>query len=350
MQRISWLSVPLAVVGLTVSTASLAQNDRIELFTDQEMTTCGLVHDGPAIRSIYMFHTGSALVTASEFSVPKPACWTGATYVGETIADGLLSIGNSQTDLSIAYGTCALPPVYLGRIDYAVAGTAPSCCMISAAPAQTSPPGIWVVDCSFQQRFGAPGAQVTVNPTAACPCDVPPPPPPPPAPSRIELFTDDGMAGCGLLDDVPAVRSVYMFHTGAGQATGSEFSAPKPDCWTGATYLADVISPGVLTIGNSQTDLSVAYLGCQNLPVYIGRIDYTTTGVAPECCRYAISQAPLATPPGIWIVDCNFEEQSVPSAGGVTIHPTSACPCDLSPPLRVENTTWGRIKSMYHGK
>ena len=67
-------------LALCFSTAHASvRDDRFSLWADDEMTYCSLVST-PGVRSVYMFHTSSEMVTAVRFSAPKPACWTGADF------------------------------------------------------------------------------------------------------------------------------------------------------------------------------------------------------------------------------------------------------------------------------
>ncbi len=341
------------VLSLNWAAVSSAQrDDRISLWADDDRTYCGLIAT-PGIVSVYMFHTGSEPASALQFSAPKPECWRGATWMADVITSGFLAIGNSQTDLSIAYTGpvigCLQPPIYLGRIDYVVSDSTPSCCVYRVAPAPTSPPAIWVADCHYQVHEVFAGSGVTINPNSSCPCHVgPPPPPPPPPPSdpTITLYADRDMASCALFD-AAGVRSIHIFHTGSPSATGSQFAAPLPACWSGATWVGDHIEPPFLSLGNSQTDLSIAYAGCVEPPLYLGRIYYLSSGTSKACCEH-LPRA-VAGEPGVWIADCDYETHALPAGAGVMINPIGDCPCGETP-VSVQETTWGRIKAMYSNR
>jgi hypothetical protein len=338
-------AISIAIALSIPATEAPARDDKISLWADADRAYCAIAST-PGVHSVHIFHTGSEMATASRFSAPKPACWTGATWIGDFIQPSFLALGSSQTDLSVVYqgaiGACTLPTVYIGRIDYLVSSTSPPCCDYEVLPVPTSPPGIWVVDCYFIEYQASAGSGVIVNPTVTCPCPVAPPNP---GDAGIALFADAEMSSCSLTDTDAGVKSVHMFHTGSPTTMGVQFSAPLPACWTGATWLADHIAAPFLFLGNSQTDLSIVYGTCHEPPIYLGRVDFYSTGVAGDCCEYAASAA--AGTGGITVVDCNFETQLVPSTGRVVINPTPDCPCDSEPPVSVQKTTWGKIKAMY---
>ncbi|MDH5269322.1 MAG: hypothetical protein OEY32_05290 [Candidatus Krumholzibacteria bacterium] len=177
MRRLLPLSLALALLA----SAARAQSDaRIELYSDDLSSPCSLIDTRPGPRSVFIYQTGTFVAAASEFSVRLPSCWTGAAYVGEAIDPSLLAIGNPQTDLSVAYGGCRVPPVYIGRVDFFASGIASACCVFRAQP---SPSGLLVVDCAFETHAIVAGPGITINPDETCPCNVAPPPPPPPPPS-----------------------------------------------------------------------------------------------------------------------------------------------------------------------
>src|SRR5882672_5031962 len=107
------------------STPALAQLDKIELFSDASMTSCEL-NDQAGPRSVYVYLTGTATATAVRFKAALPACWVGATFVGDVTS--FTTIGDSQVDMSVAFGLCLTPPVLVDQINFFSAGTASACC------------------------------------------------------------------------------------------------------------------------------------------------------------------------------------------------------------------------------
>jgi len=347
MRRPLILSLPLL---LLVSVAHAQGNSYIQLFTDDAQSPCSLVDRQPGTRSIFMYQMGNEVVAASEFSVPVPACWTGASYVGEAISPALLAIGSTQTDLTVSYVGCQAPPVYIGHVDFYSTGHSPPCCVLEAKPSSA---GLLVVNCLFETHEVATGHGVVINPDASCPCEaISPPPPPPviPVPSKIEIFADAGGSQCSITDDGLGVRSVYVFHTGNTSATASEFSVPRPDCWTGATWVGDVIAPGFLRIGTAQTDLTIAYAGCVDLPVFIARVDFAVTGKAPPCCKVQVAPAASPAVTDVLEVTCDFETRAVGTGAPVVVNPPGSCQCDAPTSLRTESATWGKVKSLFRSR
>jgi hypothetical protein len=165
---------------------------------------------------------------------------------------------------------------------------------------------------------------------------------------KITLYADRAGTDCSISDTREGTLFVYMFHVGTtGTRNGCEFRAPKPECWTGATWVGDNFQPSFLYIGTSQGgDLSVAYAACLPLPVYIGKMIFEVTGAAQACCPYPVLSS--VWHPSVLTVDCQIPPpQEIPILGGsAVINEDPSCPCE--PPLAVESTTWGRVKSLYN--
>ncbi len=165
----------------------------------------------------------------------------------------------------------------------------------------------------------------------------------------ITLFADAEGTDCSITRSSVGIVEVHMFHVGTGGRTAAHFVAPKPPCWTGATWLADAPNPAYLTLGTTQDDFSIALLGqCAELPVYYGKILFLTTRSSPECCEYKVLPAPTTEIRGAVVAtDCAQPFPNLLALGGgkATINATPNCPCE--PPTAVEESTWGRVKALY---
>jgi hypothetical protein len=119
------------------------------------------------------------------------------------------------------------------------------------------------------------------------------------------------------------VNAYVVVKPGVGGATGLQFAAPKPSCFTGI-YLADVPPGGLLTIGNSQTGISIALGGCFELPVHALTIQYFGLGTTPPCCDYPVIRDPAAV--DVIVVDCSFIEWSSTGLPAI-FNSNESCPC-----------------------
>lgn len=163
---------------------------------------------------------------------------------------------------------------------------------------------------------------------------------------KIALYADAWGSDCSITDTAPGVVEVHMIHIGSVGSTGASFRAPAPACWTGAIWLGDVISP-FLTIGTTQGNfIDVGYSTCLVSPIHIGRMNFYSAGTGGPCCEYPV--LPSTGYPTAVSVDCAVPFGNLVAIGGgsVMINENSNCLCD--PPLAVEETTWGRVKALYH--
>jgi len=161
----------------------------------------------------------------------------------------------------------------------------------------------------------------------------------------ITLYADRAGTDCSVSDTGVGTAIVYIFHVGTGTRGACEFRAPKPECWSGATWVGDNYAfPAVL--GQSQGPyVTVAYPACLPLPIYIGKIVFDVTGTAQACCRYPV--LPSVYYQSVVTIDCKNPAEPLPILGGsVVINEDASCPCER--PVALESTTWGRVKSLYH--
>jgi hypothetical protein len=152
-----------------------------------------------------------------------------------------------------------------------------------------------------------------------------------------------------LLDDQPTIRSYYIVHEAIWDgAVACQFSAPKPDCFTG-TYLSDTVVWYEGTYGNSQTGVIVAYGICARPIVHVLTMNFLCYGTTPACCCYPVRPDPAETSKKILVLDCWDNIRTVSSNTNV-INWNPACSegcwiCPYSVPT--QTTTWGEIKALY---
>jgi len=157
---------------------------------------------------------------------------------------------------------------------------------------------------------------------------------------HIGIYADVVGNDCNLHDDVSGPRSLYVVHTNVLGATASQFAAPLPLCMTGASWLADQpVHP--VTLGNSQTGISVGYGACMNAPIHVMSIIYMSSAASEACCSYPVVRHPER--PAVEMVDCG--SNLVNGYGSTSVvNPGGTCGCGT---VAVHETTWGRVKAMY---
>jgi hypothetical protein len=161
----------------------------------------------------------------------------------------------------------------------------------------------------------------------------------------LGLYDDQAGTNCGISVVPVGIEQVFVVHSRFDQATAARFSAPKPACWANAIRVSDV-TRWPISVGNSQTGVVVPYGVCETSTVFVMIIQYVV--LAPPlqaCCPYPVLPDPAASSGQIEIADC--EDNVLFAAGAAAIvNPNTTCPC-VSPPVPVEATAWGRVKSLY---
>jgi hypothetical protein len=162
------------------------------------------------------------------------------------------------------------------------------------------------------------------------------------AQDRIELWADQNMSTCSITEAAsPPIVQVHVFITGSMSATGVRFTAPKPACWVGATFVGDELEPAV-SIGHSQGDWSIAWGFCATTPKYLGVINYLTSGQALPCCKVdALPAMQFA------FTDCAFVEHELGESKSIMVNPDASCGCQSGITTAAETTSWGRVKALY---
>jgi hypothetical protein len=124
----------------------------------------------------------------------------------------------------------------------------------------------------------------------------------------VSLFADPAGTDCALAYDAPGVVSIYAVLFSGPGATGVQFAAPLPDCWTGVLHLSDNIPPPYINIGNSQTGIAIAFGSCvSGWPIHVLTIQVfaSNPGLIGDCCPYWVQPDPNANPPGVYVTDCS---------------------------------------------
>jgi hypothetical protein len=156
----------------------------------------------------------------------------------------------------------------------------------------------------------------------------------------IDLYGNNSGTAELVYDSTPGLVVIYVVHTfePLGGAAACQFSAPKPACFAG-TYLSDT-SVFPVTIGNSQSGVSVGYGSCRQYPIHVLTIAFFGLGTT-SCCYYPVLPDPNEPSGQVVAVDCG--QQLVPVTAGATVV-NFVYGCYSIP---VEETSWGKVKSLY---
>ena len=157
----------------------------------------------------------------------------------------------------------------------------------------------------------------------------------------IGIYADPYGSSCSISASF-GVTYVYVIHETNG-AVASEFIAPKPACWTEATWIGDQNPFGpCVGCGDSQTGITLGYGVCSSGAVPVLAIGYFVLGPSGVCCPYPVLPRPEASE--ILVADCDFNMATATGWVGM-INGNASCPCPY--PVPVEETTWGQVKALY---
>jgi len=177
------LILALACASLSATAQYTAAQTSIGLYSDVSGNTCSFSGNDPGLFTAYVVVRPSNGVSAVQFSAPVPAC-LGSSFVSELVPPGMLSLGSSQTGMSIALQNCSQSPISVLQITYMRSGSTDACCEYTIAP----DPAVGTLaasDCFFQE---IPMVSVAshFNADASCACVGNSPPVPPTNPSPFD--------------------------------------------------------------------------------------------------------------------------------------------------------------------
>lgn len=170
------------------------------------------------------------------------------------------------------------------------------------------------------------------------------------SPITLVLCADEDLSKCEVTNTVPEVVTIHMYLVGEGQTANSVFYyAPTPSCWTGAVFLGDDYADEFLPLGSTHDavyGLSLAFGQCRDLPVKLGSMTFWSGGSEP-CCYYEVLPTQAGHLGSAEIVTCPPYVAVAIDYRSVTINPDKGCTTCAATTVASEETTWGRVKSLY---
>jgi hypothetical protein len=160
-----------AALLITVSMSHAQPPGSLFLAGDSLGTDC-TVYDTPGLVHIYVVHVYTYGATGSQFMID---CTSGFAPVYLTEFSPYITIGNSQTGVAIAYGSCVPSPHTILDIHYFGQGLSQDCSSCRVVPdPYAMPPQILVADCQDPPNLLiATGGEIWINPDGSCHCLIP---------------------------------------------------------------------------------------------------------------------------------------------------------------------------------
>ena len=161
----------------------------------------------------------------------------------------------------------------------------------------------------------------------------------------IGLYADPAATECNIYD-YPGIVQIHVVHQYFPAGVTSAQFMVNPADGANMIYLNDVVPYLHIGFGNSQTGITVSYLGCMTTPILVLTIQYFGQGISPSCSRYEVLPDPAAIPPGeVWITDCASPANQLPATGGFIYVNPYPPQCSCTVPVKV--TTWSSLKALY---
>jgi hypothetical protein len=148
---------------------------------------------------------------------------------------------------------------------------------------------------------------------------------------HIGIYSDPSGAECRLTAGVTTAWVIHKYN--ATGATASRFRIDSSSL-VGTIF---VFNSTYVTIGNWNTDVSIAYGGCLSGPIVLGSFLMNATG-GRLYVREAQGQSCIV------YTDCNFSEYCA-TGGNACVACQSSCECQICAPT--EQSTWGSVKALY---
>jgi hypothetical protein len=156
----------------------------------------------------------------------------------------------------------------------------------------------------------------------------------------LGIYADDQGNNCNISDPGGVlsnnVNVVHKFDPGDG-ATAVRFRIDPP---VGANWTFLAFSTIYTPSGSVGTDISIGYGTCTQLTTLVGTAIISSVTPSPACGQVIISPGFTAT---VLAADCSFNEFPMPTPGKGIANPDGTCQCNIA----VEETTWGKVKSLY---
>lgn len=137
------------LLGIVIGSSNLARSEVMEINTSPSGAgSCHIADPGPGgMVTVYVLLKFSPGATAASFSAPMTA-GAGLQHINDT-SPGFTTIGNSQTELNVFFGTCMTGSWVVAEMNFLRVGVADPCTPYALAPGGT------FVDCALVEKTPA---------------------------------------------------------------------------------------------------------------------------------------------------------------------------------------------------
>ncbi len=137
MSKFLFLTLVVLIVPAGVLGQGGNEPDRgIGVSSSPMLYACDIEDNAPGLLEVFVVYTGLA-ANGITFAAPMPACADQWVYLQDSHVFGTTT-GDSQTGVSVDFGTCLSGPVHVLTIQYFAIGTTPPCCVYPVLPVSGS--------------------------------------------------------------------------------------------------------------------------------------------------------------------------------------------------------------------
>ncbi len=150
------MKMTLGVFALIWFVSGLTHADTIGLYADIGGTNCNIELQ-PYLTYIHVVHVTDG-ATGCKFMAPRPECLAGAIPVCDqcVLAPPSCCCGDSQTGMTIEYGSCRSGAIEILRMVYRRGPDMDPCCVYPLLAHPDSPGGqVMVMDCGIERGAGS---------------------------------------------------------------------------------------------------------------------------------------------------------------------------------------------------
>jgi hypothetical protein len=175
------------------------------------------------------------------------------------------------------------------------------------------------------------------------------------AEGEIELSVLPFSGACTLVDNAPALRTIYVLHSFNPGATASRFRIANGPGAT-MTYVSEAHAWSN-TSGDTQSGITICYGACVGNEFVLATVTYMAYGTSAFCSRLLVAPHPQAQT--VEAINCSLTPVATYVQDLDINTGTSSCGCPLPHvfpgiaqqfgcnPLETMPTTWGSIKALY---
>lgn len=164
----------------------------------------------------------------------------------------------------------------------------------------------------------------------------------------VAISTDEAGLECSIMNETSELVFLHLWVVAGTRPRANlvAFNAPTPSCWT-ATWLGDAFDPAFAWLGSTHAPggIAISTVGCRDLPVYLGTMNFWAEGTTSPCCSYDILPYATSEDHIVEYIDCGSTDQEEASTRSAVINPDASCPC--LEPVSARETTWGKVKALY---